>query len=118
MKDLDLDDPMQPTGEALFGDPELMLTCMVEEFAALGHSEAELLEMFADPFFQAATLLREKFGADGVADRVSRVIERCGVISVKTYVTPDEPGGISEIPDEITLTQVKNTASRDGRNCE
>jgi len=38
------------------GDPELMASCIVEEYALLGMGEEEILELFRQPFYRIHAL--------------------------------------------------------------
>src|SRR5690606_18092961 len=66
--------PMALMAESYGGDPEVMLECVVQEFARLGYGSAELLAMFRDPFFQAVYGLRELFGDEALERRVRQIV--------------------------------------------
>ncbi|MDP6490396.1 MAG: hypothetical protein QGH42_08580 [Kiritimatiellia bacterium] len=80
-------DPMGMTADSAPGDPELMLTILVEEFAMLGKSHDEIMQLFDDPFYSATAGLKQLLGADRVRARVNAILERCGTLRVSVCAT-------------------------------
>ena len=83
-------DPFQMFAGGVEGDPELMLTCLVEEYARMGYDEDRLVALFNDAEFLATHGLRKLFGADETRERVLAVLGRCGVLRVTSHVLPPE----------------------------
>ena len=65
--------------QAVQGDPEVMLRCLVEEYARLGLSQQRILSLFETPLYTATHQLKQHFGEDGLRQRVAAVISRCGI---------------------------------------
>ena len=87
---MEADDPMLLNAQQIDGDPEVMLTCLVEEFARMGSSSEEILAMFDNPFFQATAGLKQLYGEEGVRMRVQDVLARCGVLRIRARVTKQD----------------------------
>lgn len=77
-KELEADDPnelvMTPVAG---GDPEIMATCIIEEYARLGMDEEEILGLFRQPVYQTHALYLER-GETWVRDLIRRVLARTG----------------------------------------
>ena len=84
-------DPFQMFAGGVEGDPELMLTCLVEEYSRLGYDAERLVALFDDPVFLATHGLRDLFGPGETRRRVLSVLERCGVLRVTAHALPPEP---------------------------
>src|SRR5262249_49321215 len=77
------DDPLEMHAIPLPGDPELMLRCVVEEYARAGWDAGQVLGLFEDPFFPALAGLRRHFGAAGLRERVTDLVGRTGVFQLR-----------------------------------
>ena len=75
-------DPMTMTGDATPGDPELMLTILVEEYVSLGMKSDEIMRLFDDPFYGATANLKRLLGADRVRTRINEIVRDCGTLQV------------------------------------
>ena len=80
---LQADDPMEISGIEIEGDPQVMLQCIVEEFARMGCDADTILRMFDDPFFQGPHGLTRALGREHIRDCVNRILKRSGVMSVR-----------------------------------
>jgi hypothetical protein len=89
-RDAKPDDPLELSGIEVEGDPEVMLDCIVEEYARMGCGADDILRMFDDPFFQGPYGLTRAFGRDYVRLRVQGVLRRCGVLRVRVVEQPSE----------------------------
>ena len=83
-------DPFQMFAAGVEGDPELMLTCLVEEYSRLGYDAEGLVALFDDPEFLATHGLSELLGPEETRERVLSVLARCGVLRVTAHVLPPE----------------------------
>ena len=83
------DDQMLLSGQGIDGDPELMMQCLVEEFASLGYDADDIEQLFFDPSFQATAGLMERFGPNGVRRRIERIVARCGTLRVRVVERND-----------------------------
>jgi hypothetical protein len=77
------EDPMQLDAVPANGDPGVMLVCLVEEFARMGMSTAEIEALFENPFFQATHGLKQVFGHDELHRRIRAVVQRSGVMKFR-----------------------------------
>jgi hypothetical protein len=93
------DDPMEMQAFEVFGDPELMLRILVEEYARIGWGVGAIMQLARDPNFTAFYGLRQALGEEELRRRVRGIIERCGVMRIRTKET--EP--LSEQLVQITL---------------
>ncbi|MDP6523566.1 MAG: hypothetical protein QGH15_05025 [Kiritimatiellia bacterium] len=75
-------DPMGMTAESAPGDPELMLTILVEEYASLGMNADEIMRIFDDPFYGATANLKRLLGEDRIRTRINEVVQNCGALRV------------------------------------
>jgi hypothetical protein len=74
------EDPLMMRAVPVNGAPELMLDCLIEEYAHQGWDREALLKLFDDPFFKATHGLKGLLGEQALRDRVDEVLGRCGVI--------------------------------------
>lgn len=79
------DDPMSLGAQGVPGDTELMLDCLIEEYARMGWPAEKILLLFDRPFFQATHGLNELYGATAIRQRIDSVIARCGVLRFETH---------------------------------
>lgn len=88
-KEAEPDDPQILCGTAIpAGDPELMVRCLIEEYARMGFGSQEILPLFLDPQYQTHRFVVEK-GEVWVRDFIAKTLARCGVI--RASVTGEEP---------------------------
>jgi hypothetical protein len=104
------EDPMLLTAEPVDGDPELMFTSIVEEFARQGFDADHIMQLFASPFFQATWGLRQLYGEDGVRTRVDATLARCGVHRFRTqHAKPGTVACEDEPPDILNCAPPPQT---------
>ena len=77
-------DPMLLTAEPVDGDPDLMLTSLIEEFARQGYDADHIMKLFETPYFQATWGLHQLYGEQGVRTRIEATLARCGVMRFRT----------------------------------
>lgn len=70
---------MRMEAELVTGDPQVMLDCLIEEFARLGWDANRIARMFENPFFLASHGLAKRFGQGAVRERIQQTLQRCGV---------------------------------------
>ena len=94
-KEPEPDDPMElvmvPVPE---GDPELMATCIVEEYALLGMGEEEIFRLFRSPVYQTHAFYR-RYGEAWLRALIRRVLQRTGRFRVRV-VEPEQPHDLSD----------------------
>jgi hypothetical protein len=77
------DDPMHMQAESVVGDQQVMLECLIEEFARMGWDANQIARLFENPFFLASYGLAKRLGREEVDKCIKRTIERCGVFRIK-----------------------------------
>ncbi len=91
-KQSEADDPMElVVTRVLGGNPEIMATCIVEEYARMDMGEEEILALFREPVYQTHTLYRER-GEAWVRDLIRRVLSRTARMRVSVKVFPQTGG--------------------------
>jgi hypothetical protein len=78
------------------GDPEVMLECLVQEYAWMGWDAEQVLGLFRDPLYPALNALLHHYGEDGVRHRVEGVLDRMGVFRVSGTVSDEQQGDEDE----------------------
>jgi len=105
---VEADDPLELVAEPLPGDPDVMLACVVQEFAWMGWGTDQILGLFQSPDYPALNQLLARFGAAAVRRRVGEVLGRSGVFRVREAVA-DDPEPEDDEPDLIQLTVRRRT---------
>ncbi len=79
-------DPMElvMTG-VVGGDPEIMATCFIEEYARMGMGEEEILGLFNQPGYQTYALY-EKWGEIRIRDLIRKTLARTGQTRVSVQI--------------------------------
>ena len=88
---MEAEDPLQLNALELDGDPDVLLTCIVEEFARLGWDTNTILQTFSQPEYQGPYRLLKRLGPEGARQRVEQIIARCGVWRTRTVEKAIEP---------------------------
>src|SRR6516225_3407479 len=78
------DDPLTLHATAVAGDPEVMLQCLVQEYAWMGWNVEEILGLFRDPFYPALHGLLSLYGEAGLRDRLVASIRQTGIMRFDT----------------------------------
>lgn len=90
-KEPEPDDPCALVGtNVMGGNLRLMAECLVEEFANLGWPEKAIVQMFYNPFYQAAHLYFQQYGKQEVHSLVRDVLARCQIVMVTIDEQPVE----------------------------
>lgn len=71
---------MEMTGAMVTGDTRAMLDGIIQEFAGIGHTADEILQLFENPFYRATHALQCQLGADVVRARIQTILSRRGVM--------------------------------------
>jgi hypothetical protein len=79
LKPQDPDDPMEIKAAVIAGDEQLMMECLIEEFAHLGWSARRIAGIFNNPQFLASHGLERRFGRQAVLECIEHTLARCGV---------------------------------------
>jgi hypothetical protein len=114
---IEADDPFSLHVTAVGGDPEVMLECLVQEYAWMGHNTEQVVGLFRNPGYPALNALLYHFGEDGVLRRVGDVLKRMGVFRVSGTVR-DEPEPEEEEPELIQLGIAKVLTAKGARHVQ
>ena len=93
---LQAEDPMMLQADCVDGSPDLMLDCLVEEYAHMGWEREAILKLIGDPFFRATSGLKKLLGEQALIARVDAVPERCGVIRCTVHEPDPVPEPVLE----------------------
>ena len=81
-KEPEADDPMELVATGVpSGDPELMATCFIEEYARMGMDEEEILGLFIQPVYQTHALYLA-WGEPTLRNLIRKVLSRTGRMRV------------------------------------
>lgn len=89
-RDVEPEDPMELIAEPVVGDPDVMLECILQEFAWMGWNESQLLALFHHPGYPVLQELCRAFGEEEVKRRVRELIARWGVLRFREVVVEPE----------------------------
>jgi hypothetical protein len=96
------DDPYTLHATPAPGDPEVLLRCLVQEYAGMGWGGEEILELFRSPFFPALHGLLRVYGEAGVRERVAAVLRRTGTLRFRAVVR-EAPEAEEEEPELVQI---------------
>jgi hypothetical protein len=89
------EDPMTLHAAEVDGDPELMLQCVVQEYAWMGWDAEQILSLFRDPSYPVLHQMRGIYGEAGIRERLDALLGQMGVFRVEGFVNeppmPEEP---------------------------
>jgi hypothetical protein len=108
-REVESDDPLELHATPLPGDPAVMLTCLVQEYARLGYGAEEMVALFHDPAYPALNALLDLYGEQGLGERVETVICQTGVLHFSGRVI-DEPDPENADDAELIQLGVRHTA--------
>lgn len=88
------EDPLAFEAISLQGDPELMLQCVVQEYAWMGWEAEQILGLFRDPFYPALRELWDRYGEAELRQRIAGLLQQTGVfhfqVSIREEAEPEE----------------------------
>ncbi len=90
MKNYEKDDPFELKGVAIDGDPEVMIRCIIEEYARMGWGRERIMYLFETPNFQIPNRYLEEHGKEQVEKLVDRVLSEHGVFQYDVQKKEDE----------------------------
>jgi hypothetical protein len=91
-KEPEADDPFELVMTCVpGGDPELMATCVIEEYARMGMGEEEIVALFRDPIYQIHALYLER-GEVWLRSLIEKTVARTGRMRLSVTFT-DSQGG-------------------------
>jgi hypothetical protein len=86
---VEAEDPMSLHATSIAGDPDMMLQCLVHEYAWLGWDADHILGLFRDPFYPALHDLLQRFGEDRIRRRLHEILSALGVLHFEEVLQPD-----------------------------
>jgi hypothetical protein len=102
---VEADDPMELMASPVPGDPDVMLACLLDEFAWLGHGADELMRLFASPAYPLLNQLLGYFGEGEVRRRVEGLLGQRGTLRfTETLVEEPDEGDDHGGPGLIQLS--------------
>jgi hypothetical protein len=102
-REVEPDDPMELVANPVQGDPEVMLQCLVQEFAWMGWDADQLLQLFHSPEYPVLNQLLAHYGPEQVRRRVESLLAETGVFRFQARV--EEAPELDE-DDEPDLIQI------------
>lgn len=84
------EDPLELMAQPAVGDPDVMLECILQEFAWMGWNTEQLLALFHHPGYPVLMQLREFYGDDEVRRRVERLAQGWGQLRFRETIAPAE----------------------------
>ena len=97
-------DPMELMATPVPGDPEVMLQCIVQEFAWMGWDANQLLGLFRSPAYPVLNQLRQYYGDEEVCRRIQALLDRSGVFRVRETIAEDSELEEDHEPELIQLS--------------
>jgi hypothetical protein len=103
------DDPLTLHAIPVGGDPEMMLHCVVQEYAWMGWGADDILALFRDPGYPVLGALLSWYGEEGLRERLRATLRQTGVFHYEATVS-EEPDDDREEPE---LIQIGNRGRRE-----
>ncbi|MBI3462196.1 MAG: hypothetical protein HY000_03930 [Planctomycetes bacterium] len=101
------------------GDQEVMLRCVVQEYAWMGWDAERILRLFRDPFYPALHELWRAYGEDAIRQRVASVLDRTSGFRIDVTLTQEDsppPGSeLVEIAVPPHLTREASSPNSESR---
>lgn len=85
------DDPLEMQAFEVPGDPELMLRVVAEEYARMGASADDIMQLARNPFYHGLYGLWLRLGDTEMHRRLKNILQRCGVIRTKIVERAEPP---------------------------
>jgi hypothetical protein len=94
-REVESDDPMEIVATPVAGDVDMMLECIVQEFAWMGWDEEQMWRLFGSADYPVLAGLRAALGDVELRRRLCTVLTRQGAFRVSETIIeetdPDEP---------------------------
>jgi hypothetical protein len=105
-REVESDDPMEIVATPVAGDVDMMLECIVQEFAWMGWDEEQMWRLFCSADYPALAGLREALGDDELRCRLRTVLTRQGAFRVSETIS-QEPDLDEPIEPELIQITVR-----------
>jgi len=91
-KEVESDDPQELVMEQVpGGDQELMVICLIEEYARMGMEEKEIFRLFSQDVYRTHELYQQ-WGAEKIRHLIRAVVARTGRTRISVAL-PEQNGG-------------------------
>ena len=101
---VEAEDPLSLHAISLEGDPELMLHCVVQEYAWMGWGIEQILSLFRDPFYPALRELWDRYGEANLRERIASLIQQTGIFHFQVTIREEpEPKPEEAEPELVEL---------------
>ena len=101
---VEAEDPLSLHAISLEGDPELMLHCVVQEYAWMGWGGEQILNLFRDPFYPALRELWDRYGEANLRERIASLIQQTGIFHFQVTIREEpEPKPEEAEPELVEL---------------
>jgi hypothetical protein len=112
---LEMEDPLEMFATAVPGDPEVMLQCLIQEYASMGWNTKQILSLFNDPSYPALHSLLHAYGESAIAEQIAALLDRSGVFCCEgTVIEGPEPSAEKELVELGIPAQWKGNAHAQG----
>ena len=103
-REVESDDPLELVASPAPGNADVMLECIVQEFAGLGYDADELTGLFSNPAYPVPNQLLHYYGPAEIRRRIGALLARSGVFHTHEVIA-DEPDPVDDHePELIELT--------------
>jgi hypothetical protein len=102
-REVESEDPMELVATPIAGDADVMLECIMQEFAWMGWDEEKMMELFHSSAYPVLGQLRQSLGEDEIRFRIRNILARQGAFRVQETID-DAPE--AEEPAEPELIQI------------
>jgi hypothetical protein len=101
---VEAEDPLSLHATSLEGDPELMLYCVVQEYAWMGWGSEQILSLFRNPFYPALRELWDRYGEANLRERIAGLIQQTGIFHFQVTIREEpEPKPEEAEPELVEL---------------
>ena len=101
---VEAEDPLSLHAVPVEGDPELMLHCVVQEYAWMGWGIEQILSLFRDPFYPALRELWDRYGEANLRERIASLIQQTGIFHFQVTIREEpEPKPEEAEPELVEL---------------
>lgn len=92
------EDPYELVAQPVAGDPDVMLECILQEYAWMGWTGEQLLSLFRNPGYPVLVELHRHFGEEAIRARVAALAAQWGTLRFReTLVEPEDEESAMEL---------------------
>ena len=105
-REIESDDPLELVASPAPGNADMMLECIVQEFAGLGYDADDLTGLFSNPAYPVPNQLLHYYGPAEVRRRIRALLARSGVFHTREVIS-DDPEPDDDEESELTQLTVR-----------